>query len=1206
MTRQFFLIALFLFCAICGVVTSYKVAQPITPEAIAKQVNSDLKNFIDKVDQEATGVLSVLQDGKRLPNSTYLFLEFKGNDIIAWNDYHFIPPSHTLTEEFELKFIKINNGEFLIKKWKINNDRTLVAVLPLHTQYKIANDYLTPYWSKEIFKINNVVLLEPADSQGYPISLDQRVVFKILPMPTIDRTNSRWSALTIFFFSLSIMALIGLLIKKINVLSGKYPAIGFLALIISMIAIRALMIFMEFPAGLTDSALFDPKNFASSELNPSLGDLFLNSVTAFIVCLFLFRNYYRFAIFRYCFSNKVAANLLTVFSVGCVLFGMLFPFVVVQTIYNNSTITLSISQAIHFDLLRVIALLSVMLAWVNAFFFMHVFLRLLVHEKRLVPLIFSVLVGCLLFIGINRISGQIYFWSFLVGVIYLVCVVSFSLFNSLKKFKYTTFAYFFVAVVCLALNGMFAVRYFVQQNSLENQLRFAGNFLNERDYFGEYLLYEASQRIASDIFIQNRLASPLLGKEIVEQKIRQVSLSGYFNRYNVDVFLYSATGNPLGDRDTTTFFSLVNRYEKETFKTEYGGVYCVTSPQGYFSQKYVVFTPIQKNENTVGYAVIELLLKRVIPKNVYPELLVDNRFQQGYGTEAMSYAIATDRQIQYSAGNFNYDSFVQNNLGDIRLYSKGIVKEKYLHVAMEDINGRIAIISSPIAPVIHWVADFSFQVILGIALILILLFTQGIFSYSLSRNLYLAARIQLILNLAFFLPLIAVSVITLSLTTRSSQEQLNAEFLSKANSFGSTLAATLLDNKSNSNEFESEFIKLATLANLDANVFGSNGKLVTTTQPLIFENNLLAPYINPAAHKRILNGDKVFVLTEKVGTLQFYVAYSALNSQDTGEHIGILAIPFFQSEASLERMQITILSNIISIFTFVFIALLLISFLVTRWLTAPFRLITETMGRISLTQTNKPIQWQSDDEIGLLAREYNNMLVKLNDSKQELERNQRARAWREIAQQVAHEIKNPLTPMKLTLQQLERSLQSEKQQDDKLNKAVQVLLSQVNSLDDIASSFSSFAKMPEPIITAVELVKLLTETMNLHAQEGTILFEPKFEMAIVLADGQLLKRIFSNLILNGIQAARPGVRPEIRVRLEKNETQYHISISDNGRGIDPELMDKIFLPHFTTKQSGSGLGLAITKQGIEQMNGKIRFETSRKGTTFIIELPQSK
>jgi signal transduction histidine kinase len=147
--------------------------------------------------------------------------------------------------------------------------------------------------------------------------------------------------------------------------------------------------------------------------------------------------------------------------------------------------------------------------------------------------------------------------------------------------------------------------------------------------------------------------------------------------------------------------------------------------------------------------------------------------------------------------------------------------------------------------------------------------------------------------------------------------------------------------------------------------------------------------------------------------------------------------------------------------------------------------------------------------------------------------------------------------------------------------------------------------MPEPIMTRVELTMLLSDAIALHRNEGAILFEPSFENAFVLADGQLLKRIFSNLLLNGFQASRPGVAVTIRASLLQKETSYQIEISDNGKGIEEKLIDKIFLPHFTTKQSGSGLGLAIAKQGIEQMNGKIWFKTSAQGTTFFIELPKA-
>ena len=1188
----------------CGVVTSFKISQPPSSEAIVNQVQQDIVVFIENADQEAKVILPELKAGRDLPTSKFHFLVLKNNEIIAWNDSHFIPSLQALTEEFDLKFLKLNNEEFVVKKWKIDTERFLIGVFPLHVQYKIVNKYLTPYWNSEIFEKKNVLLLEPNDIQGFPIFWNQNVIFRVIPLPGSRLYSNLWSGVGLFFFSLAIVSLVVLLVSMFRRLAKKYPTIGFLLLLFTLVAFRAAMIFYDFPGRFIDSLLFDPKNFASSYLNPSLGDLLLNTISVFLLCLYLFRNYYHFDVFCYCFTNTVASKFLSVLCVSCILFGMLFPFVVTQTIYNNSSITLSISQTVHFDWLRVTALATVLLAWLSSFLFMHVFIRLLMQSRNFTLLIISIALGSIVFVGINRLSGQPYFWSFFSAVVYLVSCILFSLYRSLRKFRYTTFAYFFVAVVCLAFNGMLAIRYFEQERRVENQFGFASNFLGERDYFGEYLLNEARDRIASDALIISRMANPFMKNELIEQKIREISLSGYFNQYNINVFLYSATGRPLDGVDTTSFSMLINQYNNATFETEYDGVYFVSTPRGEFSRKYVVLIPIQKSEATVGYVFISLLLKRVIPENVYPELLVDSRFQKGYRTEGLSYAIVTNKRVQYSTGDYNYDSFAISSLNDPSLYSEGIVREKHLHIAMEDGNGSVAIISSPTAPIIYWLADFSFLVILGIAVTLLSLLFQGLFNFSASRSMYFAAKLQLALNLAFFIPLIAVSIITLNVTTQSSQEELNSEFLSKANRFGNALDLTMTQLKSDPAELESKFSNLAVLANLDANLFYPNGKLITTTQPLIFEKHLLSPYINPVAFKRIRNGEKAFVATERVGKLKFYIAYAGLFAHDTGEQTGILAIPFFQSAASIDRMQIAIFSNILSIFTLVFLVLLVVSFFVTRWLTAPLKVIAETISNISLTRVNKPLQWKSEDEIGLLVHEYNQMLVKLQDSKSELERNQRERAWREIAQQVAHEIKNPLTPMKLTLQQLERNLQATGEQGGKLSTALSSLLSQVSTLDDIASSFSSFAKMPELVIQEVDIVDLLSKIVNLHAQEGNILFEPRLQSALVFADKHLLGRAFSNIILNGLQSVRQGVYPEIKVTLDIKNLFYRISISDNGKGIEPELIEKIFLPHFTTKQTGSGMGLAITKQGLEQMGAKIWFETSSNGTTFNIEFPQ--
>jgi nitrogen fixation/metabolism regulation signal transduction histidine kinase len=232
------------------------------------------------------------------------------------------------------------------------------------------------------------------------------------------------------------------------------------------------------------------------------------------------------------------------------------------------------------------------------------------------------------------------------------------------------------------------------------------------------------------------------------------------------------------------------------------------------------------------------------------------------------------------------------------------------------------------------------------------------------------------------------------------------------------------------------------------------------------------------------------------------------------------------------------------------------------------------------------------------------MLFKLSESKAELEQTQRERAWREIAQQVAHEIKNPLTPMKLTLQQMERAMQGGTNSAEKTEKAIRTLLTQVDTLNEIASSFSSFAKMPEPVIQRLELVSLVKRIVDLHSQSGELNVQTSWKELYVMGDEQLLGRTFSNIILNAFQAAVPGRNNTVNISIEKTGSTCRIVFADNGKGIEATIAERIFVPYFTTKKSGSGLGLAIAKQAIEHMKGRLWFETKPgKGTTFFIELP---
>ncbi|NJM26786.1 MAG: hypothetical protein HC859_16235, partial [Bacteroidia bacterium] len=700
-----------------------------------------------------------------------------------------------------------------------------------------------------------------------------------------------------------------------------------------------------------------------------------------------------------------------------ILFAALYPFIVVQTINNNSSIVLDISRSLTFDSLRVMAFVCIAIAWACSFLFMHVFLRMLAAQRPALNVWVCMLAGIAVFVGINLLTGQIFVSSLLVGIAFFLVSHAFRLYTSLRRVGYTTFSYLFFAILFLALNGAYAVQSLSRKDKVENQFRFASNFLIDRDYFGEYLLNGLAHKISEDAFIQSRMASPFLGKDAIRQKIRQVFLPSYFNKYDVEILLFTGAGMPMGNTAPYTFAELIGAYRREAFKTDYEGVYYVTSPSADVTQRYLVYAPMHRGLLHSGYIFLVMSLKRVIPENVYPELLVDHRFQQFYRTRDLSYAVFSGRNLVFSSGEYNYELFFDRTwLSDAQLRTRGLSRSGFDHIAVADENGRVAVVSSPTKSWLFILSNFSNLLVLGLSVILLVLLVVGMLNYMRGRKLFFSARIQLYLNLAFFLPLIVVSITTLSLTSVSSQEQLKTEYLNKSRNFGSHLVSLLsayIETRTDTTiDFENELTDLAKLSNLDANVFTQQGSLIASSQPLIYTNGLLSTHINPEALHRIRHGESSFITTERVGRLNYFVSYLALRSPQSGRLIGILGIPFFQSVYSLEKVQITILANILTIFAVIFIVLLVLSFFVSRWLTFPLKFITQTLSRTSLTKINQPLTWRSDDEIGLMVKEYNQMLYKLGESKAELEQTQRELAWREIAQQVAHEIKNPLTPMK--------------------------------------------------------------------------------------------------------------------------------------------------------------------------------------------------
>ncbi len=288
---------------------------------------------------------------------------------------------------------------------------------------------------------------------------------------------------------------------------------------------------------------------------------------------------------------------------------------------------------------------------------------------------------------------------------------------------------------------------------------------------------------------------------------------------------------------------------------------------------------------------------------------------------------------------------------------------------------------------------------------------------------------------------------------------------------------------------------------------------------------------------------------------------------------------------------------------------IIIAIVITNSITQPIASIGDKLSNLSL-EKNQPLEWDRQDEIGRLVDTYNQMIEKIAFQAKQLKRSEREEAWREMAKQVAHEIKNPLTPMKLNVQYLLRAgdQQDPAQMQNLINRISNTLIEQIDSLSRIAAEFSNFAQMPKIQLSEFSLNQLLQSTVHLYQdqmnEELSVQLEMPEDDIWIKADKEQLMRVLTNLIKNGIQAIPEDRKGCIRLQLTSKDQKARICVRDNGSGIPEEIQPKVFVPNFTTKSSGTGLGLAISKNIIEAVNGRIYFETEQnKGTSFFIDLP---
>ncbi|WP_194777091.1 sensor histidine kinase [Pararhodonellum marinum] len=1218
--------------ALLGVILAinFFAKKEISDRDYALPIEKKLQGIIRDFDQDYIQVLmenrpeeAISFTSLNLSTNHEFYLYNTVGDLVYWSDITMIPEFGAINLDATFQLVENQKGIYFAKLRRFNRNQQgyyLLQVITLLDKVEIQNEFLNQGHNRELFGNERFSLSEEQLDNYVPLySQDDEYLFSIFfhtGYQPVGQTSV--PAFLIFFFSILALVLIlgGDFVIKIWKKGKSLLALFYTTLF--LFSLRAIMIFFNFPQDFLGGALFDPSYYASSYFNSSLGDLMLNVICSVVIISMIVgifgRKKFLFNFLRLKGNHPDWIFILATFLLSTAL--LLLFFNLYLNIVNNSQWDLNILAITGFDYLMLISMVIIFLGGAGYLLFTIVALNLVLYEcpypQR--SIIWYMLGASIPLLGFLAYWDRIYFVVFLAHIILLLAIVSLKLYHNIFKLGFNTFLTFFFGCLMGAIITGAASYQNIRVKTIQSKEKFANQILLENDVMAEFLLGDIMDKISEDIFIKSSLTEPLQQKEPIVQKIKKIYIPNYFDQYELDVKVFNAAGEEVITRNAEDkLMDLRMKYMKSDLATSIKNLYFIKGGDEGISNNFYAFTNLYRDQKYIGTIYLELRQLRIQPSSIFPKLLLDANYIADFQPFAYDYALFRNESLEYAIGVFNYRSpEVSQLLDNPNLFFQGVILNQYHHFGVKDQN-KILLVSSKEYPTAYVLADVAlfFVTYLFFTLISMLIYTllRGVdkvqFNY--------ATKLQLYLNFAFFLPMLIISVIAGGLISNSYREELHNRYFEKAETIRDNLNP-FLDQQSRGlmgkDEVLTEVYTLAATTATDVNIYAPNGYLIATNQPNIFEKKILSTNLNPEAYAGILETqNNRLLLNEKVGNLNYKTVYLAVRDSDKQEILGVIAIPFFESEEELKLLIADVFSNILNIFVLIFILFLVVSYFVSKRLTFPFKLLMQKLKTTNL-DNNEPMYWPTKDEIGLLIDEYNNMLFKLEASKKVLASNEKESAWREMAKQVAHEIKNPLTPMKLTLQHLLR-LQSEGKLEDpsKLKKPVETLILQVDTLSDIATSFSTFAKMPLPKNESIDFKMVIKDAVELFRNhpKGQVVFKDQVDQDVyVLGDAKLFSRIISNLIINGIQAVKSGKSANIEaiLTLDEKKEVAQLEIKDNGVGISLDLRDKIFTPNFSTKSEGSGLGLAIAKRGVETASGRIWFETEvGKGTSFFLVFP---
>ena len=806
------------------------------------------------------------------------------------------------------------------------------------------------------------------------------------------------------------------------------------------------------------------------------------------------------------------------------------------------------------------------------------------------------------------------------------------LFFKSVRFKQNRFQQYFVVIFIISLISAISIRHWVSKKEQESRKLFAEKLISQNDITTDYFLRNVEKKIVEDPFIRDYFQNPLITKSQFEKRIRQLYFTGYLSKYEVDVLDYDTLGYHFRQRNNYTSRQIAKLYEKqttETFDSYFRYIRSNSEIKGYLA-RFI----IRNKKQSVGILYILLKPKLIQDENRFDELLIEGYRPSRKKEANYSYAVYKDKNLIYQSGSYPYR--IRNTWGETDNTFRFLEENGFDHLFYTDKQPLTVIVSKPVDSVLQTIGLFSFIfTCCSITLILILFIYVGLNSTLLTRYnwlnrnisrrvrnlfnklmlinqpeaLYIRTRIQTSIIFILFITLLFSSYFTINFITQKYNSRQTGTLMKKLRNVVLTVENEDIKNfdMKNTDELEAFINQIADFYDTDITLFDKEGNVLASSITKIYDEGILSSLMPSMAffHLELLR-ESQFIEDENIALLSFQAAYAPV-FKNKSEVLGYLQLPYFSQQADLLSEISSVVVGFINLYVVLFIIIGLIAYLVSRNISYPLTLIQQSLSRTVLQGKNEPIIWQRDDEIGELVKQYNYMITQLEESVRKLAETEREVAWREIARQIAHEIKNPLTPMKLSIQHLQRAFRNKDPRiEEMVDRTTQLLIQQINNLSELAGEFSSFAKMPAPVYEWIDVCNALTNIHYLYSTQTGVKISVDCKVTSELYfDASYIDRIVGNLVKNAMQAIPEEKEGEIQIEASEDTENIMIVVKDNGSGMTDEQASKIFHPYYSTRISGMGLGLPIVKNMIESGKGNISFTTTTGvGTIFRVQLPK--